>query len=66
MSQGIGYTTLGSRLETTNARQGAAVPHPQWVDAVDRARQRLSTLSETDKLAIALHDFAAVDDSGVV
>ena len=37
-----------------------------WQAAADRARNRASKLSQDDKIAIALHDFASVEDAGVV
>ena len=37
-----------------------------WEAAADRARNRLSQLSQDDKIAIALHDFAAVKAPEVV
>jgi hypothetical protein len=37
-----------------------------WQTAADRARNRLSKLTQHDKIAIALHDFASVEDADVV
>ena len=37
-----------------------------WEAAADRARNRLTQLPQADKIAIALHDFAAVNAPGVV
>ena len=38
----------------------------RWEQAVNRARERVNRLSREDKLAIALHDFAAVTAEGFV
>ena len=40
--------------------------HTDWGPALDRARDLLARLSRSDKIAIALHDFASVQDPDVV
>ena len=37
-----------------------------WEPALDRARDQLALLSRSDKIAIALHDFASVSDPDVI